>query len=302
MLPVRYQITIGSTTYTPEDQTRLIDLQALAPEDSVSVKLGYKQDLAVVFTGKVGAVEWGIDQVTVYATSEFQALTTARFNLLYKNPNAGDIVKDIVHSKLKLAVEKIENGLQFPVYAIGDRTIVYTLLNTLAQQCGFDFYANTQDKAIFAQYTAAKTHQLIYGSTILSFDLDYPMPGVTGVEIYGESPASQGQGEQAYSWLTKKDVKGSAGSRSGTMLRLAEPTARTQNLANKIAQAVLEGQSQKQRGQIRALGDPQIKLGDAINVTQMPLSQQNGTFKITSVIHRLNRQSGFCTVIDWEKT
>jgi hypothetical protein len=44
-----------------------------------------------------------------------------------------------------------------------------------------------------------------------------------------------------------------------------------------------------------------MQLGDAITVKKMPLSQQNGTFKIVGVTHRLNHQQGFYTVINWEE-
>lgn len=321
MLLVNHQITIGSTTYTAKDRSHLVELQAIAtlavpinrcriglgqpqalnvaPNDPVAVKLGYGNDAVLVFTGTVESVEWGIDRVTVYAAGGFQSLTSARFNLLYEQSTAGDIVKDIAHSRLKLAVAKIENGLKFPVYALGNQTSAYDHLNALSYQCGFDFYANPQDKMVFAKYKAANTHRLTYGSHILSAVSDHPSSGITGVEVYGESPCSQGQGEQAYAWLTKKEVKGSAGS-SGSLLQLNASTARTQAIADDIAQAMLVRRQQKQRGQIRILGGPNIQLGDAITVTKMPLSQQNGSFKIVGVTHRLNRQQGFYTLINWE--
>lgn len=323
MLQVNHDITIGASSYSPKQQTQLMDLQAIAslaipvnscrlvlghpetvkvaPKDPVTVKLGDGNNSTLVFTGIVGSVEWGIDRVMVYAVGAFQSLILARFNLLYEKPNAGDIVKDIIQSRLKLGVAKIENGGKFLVYALGDRISAYDHLQQLSHKSGFDFYANTQDKVIFAQYKATKTHELTYGSNILTWHLQQPLPGVTGIEIYGESPSSQGQGEQAYTWLTKKEVKGSAGNRSGGMLRLDDPTVRTQDSASKVAQAILENRQQKQRGRIKSLGDPNIQLGDAVKVVKMPLSQQNGTFKIIGITHRLNRHRGFCTIIDWEE-
>jgi hypothetical protein len=323
MLPVHYQITLGSSTYIPKDKSCLIDLQAIAslsvpvnhcrvvlgnpvgltvkPQDPVTIKLGYGTTTEVVFTGTVGEVEWDIDRVTIYAIGAFQALTAARFNLLYEKPNAGDIVKDVAQSRLKLKMDKVESGLRFAVYALGDRTSAYDHLQAIANQCGFDLYANSQDKVVFALYKAATTHKLTYGIDILSLTLAQPTESVTSIEVYGESPSSQGQGDQAYSWLTKKEVKGSAGTKSGVMLRLADPTARTQDLAGKIAKSILAIKQQKSRGQVKVLGDAKLKLGDGIEIAKMPLSQQNGSFKITGVTHRLNRQQGFYTTIDWEE-
>lgn len=322
MLVVNYQITLGSTTYTANDRSRLVYLQTtaalaipshrcrlvlaqpqtlkVAPQDEITVKLGYGDSLKLVFTGIVETVEWDIDRVTVQATSGFRTLVSARFNLLYEQPNAGDIAKDIVQNRLKLKGDQIENGLKFPVYVLGDRISAYEHLRTLARQCGFDFYANTQDKAVFAEYKAANTHRLSYGSSILSVNAHHPSTGITGVEIYGESPSSQGQGEQAYTWLTKKEVKGTAGSGSGLLLRLEDATARTEAIAGTIAQSTLANRRQKQRGQVTVLGDSNLALGDAIAIANMPLDQQNGTFKIVGVNHRLNCQQGFYTLIDWE--
>ncbi|MEH2168015.1 MAG: hypothetical protein V7K41_15325 [Nostoc sp.] len=323
MLKVSYKVKIDQLNYTDSDKSQVIDLRSHSSlnipvnscriilgipkdltinlEDSISVELGDDKTQSLVFTGKVNSVDWGIDSVIIYADSSFKSLTTARLNVLFEKPSAGDIIKDIVQSRLKLPVAKIEDGLKFSVYTLGDRYPVYDQLQHLARQCGFDFYADTEDKAVFAQYNATTTHECKYGEDILTYTLDQVNKTITGVEIYGESPASQGQGEQAYSWLTKKEVKGTAGSNSAMMLRLADPTARTQQVANKIAAAVLQNLPQKPRGTLKVLGNPKVKLGDVIQVTQMPISQQNGKFKITGVVHTLNRRSGFCTLINWEQ-
>lgn len=323
MLLVNYQIALGSTTYTAKEYPHLVSLQIssaltvpshrcrlvlgqpqalkIAPQDGITVKLGYGSSLKLVFTGLVETAEWGMDRVTVQAISSFRSLISTRFNLLYEKPSAGDIVKDIAQSRLKLKVNKIESGLKFPVYALGDHISTYDHLSTLARQCGFDFYANTEDKVVFAKYKATNTHRLTYGSSVLNVVSDNPAPGISGVEVYGESPSSQGQGEQAYSWLTKKEVKGTAGSSTGVLLRLEDATARTEAIASTVAQSTLARRQQKQRGQVTLLGDANLELGDAITITKMPLEQQNGTFKIVGVNHRLNRQQGFYTLIDWEE-
>lgn len=323
MPPLQHQITIGSTTYSPADRPVLAELQVKAslgvpvhrcrivlggaqaivakPNDPVTVKIGYGQEVKPVFTGVVQCVEWGIEHTTIQALSAFHALTTAQFNLVYEKSNAGAIVKDVAQSRLKLKVKTIENGVTFPAYVLGDRISAYDHLQNLARQCGFDLYATATDQLVFTNYSAAQTHELTYGVNILSLTQAQPLPEITGVEIYGESPASQGQGDQAYAWLTKKEVKGTAGGGSGVMLRLTDPTARTQSIAGAIAQATLDRHTQKLRGQVRVLGDSTLQLGDAIKITKMPVSSQNGTFKITGVTHRLSRHRGFYTIVDWEK-
>jgi hypothetical protein len=321
MLLVNHQIAIGSTTYTAKDRFHLIDLQAtaalnipvnhcrirltspghltIAASDPVSVKLGYGSDAALVFTGMVESVEWQCDHVTVYGSGSFRALTVAHFNLLYEQSQAGEIVKDVTQ-RLDLAIARVDNGWKFPVYALGHQISAYDQLRVLADQCGLDFYATVEDKLVFARYNPARTHRFTYGDQILGATLDQPAPRITGVEVYGESPSSQGQGEQAYSWLTKKEVKGLAGSGS-YRLQLDNPTARTQAIADNIAQTLLTRQQQKQRGQLKVVGAPQVQLGDAIAISKLPLDQQNGSFKVIGVIHRLNCYQGFYTLINWEQ-
>lgn len=322
MLQVSHTIKIGTATYKSGDQTRLIDLQAkssldvpvntcriilgppadlnIALNDSVAVELGYGKDLVLIFTGTVSSVDWSIDRVTIHADSSLASLTAARFNLLYEKSKAGDIVKDAI-AKLKLKSHKVESGIQFPVYALGDNQTAYQHLQTLAQQCGFDFYANPKDQVVFAKYSPATTHEFKYATNILAFDLDEQTLPITGVEIYGESPASGGQGAEASSWLTKKDVKGTAGKTSGIVARHFDPTARTQNAAAEIARGTLATYGQKQRGVMKVLGAPAVTLTDAVKVSDMPAKPQNGTFKVTGIVHTVNAKKGFFTIINGEK-
>ncbi|MEL6940297.1 MAG: hypothetical protein AAFO84_14005 [Cyanobacteria bacterium J06598_1] len=323
--PVTYSVTIGATTYTtthrpllqeiltnadlnmPLNSCRLVfaqdDKEGLAaqPDDAVTVKLGYGQQQETIFSGIVQSIDWGIQRTTVRAISSLHKLTASRINTLYEHSSAGDMVKDVAQSRFKLKLQRVESGLSFPVYALGDRFSAYDHIRTLAQQCGFDFYANSADKLVFARYQAALTHEVAYSNNLLRFTQTQPLTTTTGVEIYGESPASQGQGNQAYAWLTKKEVQAAAGKKSITLVRQSDPTARTQAIARKIAQATLQRTRQKARGQVSVLGDGAIRLGDAIKVSKLPSSKQNGTFKITGVTQRLSRWQGFCTDIAWEE-
>lgn len=322
MLQVNHKITIGSAVFKSGARTRLIDLRSsaaldipvntcrlvfsppdhlsLSPEDPVTVELGYEDNLSLVFSGIVGAVDWGIDRVTIHAISSFQKLLVASFNLFYEKAKAGDIVSDVI-DRLKLSSGKVDSGLEFPAYALGDNRQTSDYLRFLAGQCGFDFYADTSDQAVFAAYQPSETHECQYGRNILTFTAEDPAPSVTGVEIYGESPSSFGQGAESYSWLTKQEVQGKAGETSGIVKRVADPTVRTQETASKIATALLEKKTQKRRGSLRVLGMAAIKLGDAVKVSGLPVASQNGTFKVTRVQQILNSRQGFYTVIDWEE-
>jgi hypothetical protein len=322
MLTVSHKITIGTAGYTSSDHSRLLDLQMkasldvpvnvcgivlglpaglnIAPEDPVKVELGYEDNLVLVLTGTVGSVDWGIDTVSIQAAGSFQWLLAARFNLFYEKPKAGDIVADVV-GRLGLSAGKVENGLEFPAYALGENQTAYDHLRRLAWQCGFDLYADPADKVVFARYSPADTHEFQYGLNILSLTLDEQTTPLTGVEVYGASPTSHGQGPEAYAWLTKKEVKGTAGSASGLVRRLFDPTARTLETAAQIAEATLAVASRGRPGRLEVLGAPKIKLGDAVKVSGMPVETQNGTFKVMGIAHALNARKGFFTVVEGEE-
>jgi hypothetical protein len=320
---VSYQITLGTTTYESGRSSRLLDLRCdanlavpvnrctvvmaapldseIAPADAVSVRLGYGDQTTLVFTGRVHRVDWGLEQVVIEARSQFTVLTHARFNLLYEKSTAGDIVQNIAKTRLKLAVQTVSNGIKFPSYAIGDHQTAYAHLHHLAVQCGVDLYATAADKLVFAPYKASSAPKFTYGVDLLRYTRAAPAPPVQGVEIYGESPASQGQGEDATSWLTKNEVKGTAGKSSGTLCRQFEATARTQATASTIAKAILARQTPKHRGSLQGLGNAQVQLGQSVALAGLPTAAHNGTFKAIAVAHRLNRQHGFWTTVDWEE-
>lgn len=321
-MKISYQVTVGSTTYTEDSTSQLRQLQmsatfptpvnscrlalnlsdspSLQPGDAVTVALGYNGDRTLVFTGQAQQIIWGIRQVQIEAESSFRALTVARFNRLYETSTAGAIVSDLA-AELGISLDQVDDGIQFPVYAIGDRQTVYSALQTLSNQCGVDFYANSADKLVFRGNTSSPLHRFEYGVNILDLQGLTQPAAIAGVEVYGESPASQGQGNQAVSWLTKQEVKGNAGSTSGTVRRLIDPTARTQAIANRIAQAELKARSKQQQGTLKVLGNPAVQLGDRVQIANMPNPSQNGTFKVTGIKHDLNHTQGFYSTIYWEE-
>lgn len=322
MQPVSHQITIGSTVYRTGDRTRLTQLRtaaaldipvntarirlsnpmdlSIAAGDTVQVDLGYGERRSRVFTGTVRTVEWGGDRVTLHAASEFQKLLAARFNLVYEQPKSGDIVEDVI-GQVQLKSGQIDSGVEFSAYALGDLRCADDHLRGLAQQCGFDFYADPQDRVMFTPFRPTATHSFEYGVNILSLTTEEPMQLVTGVEVYGESPSSFGQGAEAYSWFTKQEVQGKAGTTTGLVRRLTDPTVRTLALAGQVATAVLETLPPKKCGTLKTLGKADVALGNAIQIAGMPVEAQNGTFKVTRVIHSLDARQGFCTMVHWEE-
>ncbi|HEU4561830.1 MAG TPA: hypothetical protein VFS20_28655 [Longimicrobium sp.] len=323
MLNVAYKVTLGTDEYTSGDAAApvlavrseaafavpvnacRIALHGLAQVsaaagDPVSVQLGYGDALETVFTGTVASVQHGLGRIEVEAVGALAQLAAWRVNLLYEQETAGGIVSDVL-GQLNIATGTVETGIKLPAFAMDDGRSAWAHLRGLAARCGFDFWADAEDKTQFRAYDPATTHALAYGADLLAWEHDARPAAWEGVEVLGESPAGQGQGDDASDWLTKQDVKGTAGETSGRILRIADPAARTPNLAADVAAGTLVEWAAKTRGTARVLGAPAIQLGDAVSFDKLPASDQNGDARVTAVRHRLDARGGFVTTLAWER-
>lgn len=322
MTKIAYQITLGSTKITadaasaaallaldtraslsvPVNECRLTlaNPPQIKPGDALKVSLGTGGDPQPVFTGTIDHVAWGVTGANIEAMSHVRQLTVARFNLLFEKSSAGAIAKDLA-KRSQVNIKKADDGITFPVYALGDQHSAHDHLRRLATQCGFDLFADSTDQLNFKAYGPKTTHSFTYGEEILAYDWAAQPSPISGVEIYGESPASQGQGDKAYSWLTKKDVKGTSGGKQGTVLRLADPTARTQAIAGKIAKNTLAARQTHGHGWVKVLGAPTVELGQRLALKKMPLAAHNGQYKIVGVNYHLSPQRGLTTTIHWQE-
>lgn len=321
MYAIDYNIKIGALQFKPGSNSRLIGLQStaslkapvnycrmaftvpadlsMAEGDAVVVELGYKDDgTSTVFTGIAAAVEWYADKVVVEAESQMRQLTALRTNMYFENAFAGDIVSGLV-GETDLSKGRVEPGVRFAYYAIGSNASAWMQMGNLAAQCGFDFYADADDKVVFGMPLPAGVPALFqYGVNILSLQVAQTQSTIEGIEVFGESPASFGAGPDAATWMTKSEVKGSAG--SGRKKRLIVPAAREQQTAISIANNLWRQESPRKKGQLRTLGKADLTLGGMIQVSDMPADSQNDTYKITGVNHQLGGNHGFITTITIE--
>ena len=228
-------------------------------------------------------------------------LAAGRLNLLYEQETAGAIAGDVL-GKLGIAKGTVETGLKFASFALDERRSVWAQLCDLAQRCGFEFFADEQDRAQFRAYGPQSTHAFSFGVDVLDFAHEARPAEFVGVEVHGASPAGQGQGDDASSWFTKKEVKGSAGETTGRVLRRVDPAARTQDLAGDVAKGFLARYRRTAEGRQRVLGAPAVRLGDAVKLEKLPVAAHNGESRVTAVTHRLDPHSGFTTAVRWERS
>ena len=315
------KITIGNSTMRLGKNSRILALDVQAalgvpahrsqivadaaagitakPGDVVKLELGYDAQVNRIFTGRVHCLAAGLTHFHVEALSSFAALAATHINMVYEKQTAREIVDNVL-GRVKVKAGRLEPGLRFSSYTLSARRSAWANLQSLAEQCGFDFYADANDCAVFAAWKPAKVHDCRYGANILEYTWENVPEPFVGVEVYGESPAGQGQSDEAAPWLTKKEVKGRAGQARGNVLRLVDPTARNQNLVGEVARRQWQRYSVKARGAVRLVGISAIRLGDAIRLVDVP-GTQPGLLRVTSVRHRLNGTIGFVTDVTWEK-
>jgi hypothetical protein len=301
-LPVALRVDLRlNQINTAEIRLGLVPGDAVAVGDAVTIELGDADDgTEKVFTGIVTELRQQMGGYTIWCSSALQSLSRLRVNKTYEQQKAGDIVSDIA-GIASLGTGNVESGLTYPFYAIGADRHLAAHAQALAARDGFDFFTDADDALVFAAYAADPSHELRYGAEIIAYFCEEQAAQVEGVEVYGESPASLGQGDKAYSWLTKEDVKGNAGNSSGNVLRVADPSIRNQDAAGTAAEKLLAAMGTKKKGWVEALGTPGPVLGGAITLTDLPDGGPSGSFKITGIRHQLDKQRGFITTVFWKE-
>ena len=191
--------------------------------------------------------------------------------------------------------------MEHPYYAVGAERHLLAHVQALAVRNGFDLYADSDDAVNFSPYGPSGTYTARYGAELLALQQEEVVAGIDGVEVYGESPASLGEGDKAYSWLTKSEVKGNAGQSSGNVLRVQDPSIRNQDAAGTAAEKLLALRQTKKQGWVSVLGKPDPVLGGAIELKDLPDSALNGSFKITAIRHQLDKVQGYITTVWWRE-
>jgi phage protein D len=327
MLKPSYKLTIGNqiidTTDAPQNST-VVDLTValdmnlpadsftlilgqiggIQPDrgDEATIELGYADNgnLTQVMAGTVATVETGLTANRVIGYSAAATLLRTYVNQTYQDKTAGEIVRDLA-GQAEVEVATADDGINFPAYVIEDRRSIYQQMADLAELCGFDLYINADGELVFQRFTGGATvHVFTYAQHILELEVLQTPPRAQQVAAWGESAGSS-QGENSWAWLTKdfSGSRGTAGSGNSSLL-LERPVLRTASAARTAANAALTAIKRRtRRGRLRVLGNPDVKLGDAIRLREVPEESFNDTFQVRGVTHRLNKQTGFTTTIEF---
>jgi phage protein D len=325
MLTPAYKLTIGDavvdTTDEPQAST-LVDLTVTldmdvpadsatmvlaqvggleaARGDEVAIELGYAEDggLTQVMVGTVVTVEPGLTRTRAVAHSAAAALLRTFVEQTYESQTASEIVRDLA-GQAGVDVDTAEDGISFPAYVVHGRCSAHRHMHDLAELCGFDLYINADGALVFERFISGNAiHVFEYAKQIVELEALRTPARADVVEAWGESPTGS-KGEDAWGWLTKdfSGTRGSAG--SGPAKLLLERTAlRTAEAAASAAEAAhTRIQRQTVRGRLLTVGQPQVKLGDAIRLREVPAEGLNETFQVRSVTHRISKAGGFTTTV-----
>lgn len=321
MAQVAHNISLGSTTYQSPDSTLLVtvsvqhtlgvpnstaEISVADPAanvkvgDAVSIKLGSEGSLSPVFKGVVQEVETHLEGVQVWAGSSAAILSRQRVDALFENESTGALIKAIVADG-KATAGTAEDGLTFPRYVITREKSAWRHMRELAQYSGLDLYLDTEDKVNAKAYAESNGASFTYGENLLELEKRSLEVDVEGVVVHGDSPAGQGQSDEAVFWFKKEAVSGNAGKASGHVQCHTLMAARNQDLCKQIAQNLFDATQTQAVGRARVLGGEKVALGQTITFLQAPTSAMNGSYKVTAVLHELNPEDGFTTEITWEE-
>jgi hypothetical protein len=283
----------------------------IGKDHQVTIELGYADDdaangsgqgLTQVMVGGVVSTEPSLTTNRVIGHSAAQGLLRTFVEQTYESKKAGQIVSDLA-DQAGVEVATAEDGITFPAYVIDGRRDAYRHMRDLADLCGFDLYINSDDELVFKRFTGGEAvHVLEYARHIVELEVSGTPPQAGEVQAWGESPGGGGA-EEAWAWLTK-DFSGTSGSAgSGEPILLIErPALRTADAARTAADAVhTRVQRRTQRGRLLTIGRPQIKLGDAVRLSDVPEPDEalNQTYQVRAVTHRITKLAGFTTTVDF---
>lgn len=271
---------------------------------AVTIEMGYADNggLTQVMVGGVVNAEPTLTTRRIVGHSGTQRLQHVYVDETFEEKTAGQIVRDLAE-RAGVTVATATSGITFPAYVIDGRRSIHRHMRDLADLCGFDLYVNADDELVFQAFTGGNTvHVLDYAKHVFALDVAQVPATVTLVEAWGESPG--GRATDTWAWLTKdfSGARGSAGSGAAKVL-LERPALRTGDAARTAANAALNRiQHRAIRAKLLIAGRPEIKLGDAVRLREVPEAELNATYQVRSVTHRLTKRGGFTTTVGLRST
>lgn len=296
----------------PAPQPGLLD-QAVGEEGSVSVQVRGNDiktgdpiliqltadDVSEkVMTAEVWSFHSLLGQTKITGRTGMQKLASTRINQVYENQSLSQIITDLA-GQAGLSIGSVDTGSTYPYFVLYESKNLWQYCRELAIRDGLDFYFDTDNQLTMTTFNkTGADHTFFYGIGILDLQLfNHQMPGDL-VRVYGESPSSN-QGPETWHWIAKdiSPFQGEVGQGTDT-IEIADGAIRTKEAADTYAVSKFGAiKDHSTWGRLKILGNPKVKLADAVEIKNAPKPELNGLFKVTSVRHVLNKKEGYLTYI-----
>lgn len=270
---------------------------AAAEGDPVTVELGWDGETALVFTGEVEAVQRGIDAIRITCAGAQAKLQRTRTDKAFVDQTAGQVVSTVA-SDAGVTTATVEDGIKLPAYRLDSGRRVHEHCLGLARRCGFDLYTDEDGALVFAPFAASSPDATFrFGAEILRAAIERGVP----LDSYAVAPesAASSQGDDASAWFVKDSSPhvGQGGSGGGSATH-SDPVLRTKEAAATAALAVVDRAARDSlTGTVEVPGAPEVVLGGAVELSDLPDDDANGMFQVMAVRHSLDARRGFRTTV-----
>ena len=259
------------------------------PLEEAELKLGYDGSLEKIMVGNLARAEVRLNSVLISIDGIGSKLLRKRSNMVFMSRTSGEIVVALAQ-EAGVDVEEFENGINYPYYAIDDRSNLLEHIVRLGKICGADAFFDKDGKLIFRRAGGGKEHRLSYGKDLLEVWAIRKGSPYDGVAVFGESPVGS-KGADTYHWAAKEEVKFTKGGERA--LAMAEASLKSSESAEKAGEALLEASKYTLMLNLKSEGKPGIRVGDTITLEGFDDREIEGSHEVTRVEHSLSVSRGF---------
>lgn len=266
--------------------------------DQMTVELTVDNTATKIFTAEVNSIKSSLGQTVITGTTGKQKLANARLNQTYSNQSLDQIAKDLAQ-QASVNAGDIQAGANYSYFVVHDAKSVFRQLQELAFRDGLDLYCDADNKLVLKKFQKTSAdHTFYYGIHVLDLQLWNSDVVSDHFRVYGESPSSK-QGSDTWHWFAKDLSPFTSEIGSGQkLLAVQDSAAKTKDAAGNLATAKAGAlKDRASQGVLKVLGNPLVKLGDAIEIKDAPKPELNGLFKVTSVRHVLSKWQGYLTFV-----
>lgn len=270
-------------------------MPALALADEVTIDLGQNDGATSVFSGAISQIQRRINgEIKVVVTDNSLLLSQKRINQSYEQQSAGAIVSDLAN-QAGVESNNIEDGIELPFYVIEDRKNLYQHICDLSQRCGFVVFFDSDNKLNFQAVSGSEAElSFNYGHHLLALSGREVKVAYDKVQLTGESAAGS-EGTDAAYWLVKDPSAVQQQLGDGDFTKTTSDAAlKDSDSVQQAAQAQLQNALlQAFSGRFVVAGNGNLKVGQLVELQDVPQGELNGLCLIKSIRHRYDKISGF---------